>query len=169
MRRLLSGLRIGLLVGILLAAVGTAGLLSGAGVWLTAALGPSAYLLVAHPRDVTARARNAVVGHSAALVAGLVALAVFGLWDAPSVAETHRESWPQIAAQAVAIALTLLVLTVADAHHAPAGATALLVSSGIAAPGAPLLGLVVGLVIVLVLAPLLARLPGEVDRTAAAR
>lgn len=155
--RLLSGLRVGLLVGLLLAAVGAAGLLSGTGVWLTATLGPTAYLLVAHPSDVTARARNAIVGHSSALVAGLLALVVFGLWDAPSVVATHHETWIQIAAQGCAITLTLVVLTVADAHHAPAGATALLVSSGIAAPGTPLLGLVVGLALVLGLAPVLAR------------
>ena len=40
--RLSSGLRIGLPVGLLLAAVGAAGLLSGTGVWLTATLGPTA-------------------------------------------------------------------------------------------------------------------------------
>jgi hypothetical protein len=160
--RLSSGLRIGLPVGLLLAAVGAAGLLSGTGVWLTATLGPTAYLIVAHPRDVTARARNAIVGHGSALVLGLLTLAVFGLWNAPSVAVTHHESWIQIAAQGCAVALTLVVLTVADAHHAPAGATALLVSSGIAAPGLPLLGLVAGLAIVLVVAPLLARLAGPV-------
>ena len=159
--RLLLGLRLALLVGPLVAAVGAAGLLSGAGVWLTATLGPTAYLIIAHPHDATARTRNAVLGHGTALLAGLAVLGAFGLWHAPSVAETHHETWPQIAAQAVAIAVTLVVLTLADAHHAPAGATALLVASGIAAPWKPFLGLVAGLVIVLVLAPLLARLPGR--------
>ncbi|GAA4788810.1 hypothetical protein GCM10023200_24260 [Actinomycetospora chlora] len=62
--------------------------------------------------------------------------------------------------------MTLLVLTVAGAHHAPAGATALLVASGIARPGPPLVSLVIGLAIVLAVAPLLARLPGERHDTA---
>jgi hypothetical protein len=162
------------MAGALLAAVGVAGHVAGAlgaralgGTWLTTALGPTAYVLLAHPRSVTSRLRNAAVGHVSAVVAGLVALAVFGLWHAPSIVETHRESLNQVGAQAVAIALTLLVLTAADAHHAPAGATTLLVASGIARPGPELVGLLVGLAIVLAVAPLLARLPGGRHDTAA--
>ena len=169
--RLLAGLRIGLLGALLVGAVGVAGHLAGdtvlGGTWLTAALGPTAYVMLAHPRDVQSRMRNGVIGHVVALAAGLFSLAVFRLWDAPSTAETHRETIPQVGAQAVALALTLVLLTFAGAHHAPAAATALLVASGIAAPGMPLVGLVVGLVIVLALAPLLARIPGTRRETAA--
>lgn len=169
-RRLLLGLRFAVLVGVLIAAVGIAGHLARdtplGGTWLTTTLGPTAYVLVAHPRSVTSRLRNGLIGHAAGMAAGLGALAAFGLWHAPSVAETHSESFTRVLAQAAALGVTLLVLTVADAHHAPAGATTLLVASGIAAPGTPLLGLVVGLVIVLSLAPLLARLPGERHDTA---
>ena len=172
-RRLLLGLRLAVLVGALLAAVGLAGLVasgSGAralgGTWLTAALGPTAYVLLAHPRSVTSRFRNALIGHGSAVLSGLLALAVFGLWTAPSIVETHHESVAQVGAQAAAIALTLLALTVAGAHHAPAGATTLLIASGIARPGPALVGLLVGLAIVLLLAPLLARLPGQRHDTA---
>ena len=169
-RRLLLGLRYALLIGVLVAAVGIAGHLAGGsplgGTWLTTTLGPTAYVIVAHPRSATSRLRNGLIGHAAGIAAGLGALAAFGLWDSPSVAETHSESWPQVLAQAVALGVTLLILTVADAHHAPAGATTLLVASGIAAPGPALLGLVVGLVIVLSLAPLLAALPGRPPDTA---
>lgn len=169
-RRLLLGLRFALLGGVLVAAVGVAGHLAAGtalgATWLTTTLGPTAYVVLAHPRSVTSRLRNGVVGHSTGVVAGLAALAAFGLWGAPSVAETHTESLAQIGAQAAALALTLLVLTLAGAHHAPAGATTLLVASGIAGPGKPLIGLVVGLVIVLAVAPLLSRLPGERDDTA---
>lgn len=171
--RVLLGLRFAVLAGALLAAVGAAGHAASAlgargvgGTWLTTSLGPTAYVLLAHPRSVTSRLRNAVLGHATALLAGLAALAAFGLWHAPSIAETHSESLPQVGAQAVAIAVTLLVLTLADSHHAPAGATALLIASGIARPGPPLVGLVIGLTIVLALAPLLARLPGERRDTA---
>ncbi len=166
-QRLVVGLRLAVVAGALLAAVGLAGHLAGTlgasalgGTWLTAALGPTAYVLLAHPRSVTSRLRNAVVGHLSAVLVGLLALAVFGLWSAPSVVETHHESVAQVGAQGTAIALTLLALTVADAHHAPAGATTLLIASGIARPGPELVGLLVGLAIVLLLAPLLARLPG---------
>lgn len=161
------GLPLAVLTGALLAAVGLAGHLAGAqgarvlgGTWLTAALGPTAYVLLAHPRSVTSRLRNAVIGHVSAVLAGLGALAAFGLWAAPSIVETHRESLAQVFAQATALALTLLVLTVTDAHHAPAGATTLLITSGIARPGPELVGLLIGLAIVLLVAPLLARLPG---------
>ena len=118
------------------------------------------------PRSVTCRLRNGVVGRTTGIVAGLISLVTFGLWGAPSVAETHTESLAQVGAQAAALALTLLVLTLAGAHHAPAVATTLLVASGIAGPGKPLVGLVVGLVIVLTVAPLLSRLPDERDDTA---
>lgn len=166
--RVLLGLRFGALAGLLLSAVGTAGHVASTlgapvvgGTWLTTTLGPTCYVLLAHPRSVTSRLRNALLGHSTGVVAGLGALVLFGLRDAPSIAETHQESLPQIGAQALAVALTLLVLTVAGSHHAPAGATALLVASGIARPGPPLVSLIVGLAIVLAVAPLLARLPGE--------
>lgn len=172
-RRLLLGLRFALLAGVLVAAVGIAGHVTArspvGGTWLTTTLGPTAYVLIAHPRSAASRARSGLLGHGTGILAGLAALAVFGLWRAPSIAETHAETLPQAGAQAVAVALTLLVLTLLDAHHAPAAATTLLVSSGIAAPGKPIIGLVIGLVIVLALAPLLARLPGERDDTADVR
>lgn len=172
-RRVLLGLRFALLAGMLLAAIGAAGHVASAlgaqavgGTWLTTSLGPTAYVLLAHPRSVTSRLRNGLLGHATGVLAGLGALALFGLWSAPSVAETHQESFAQVGAQAGAIAVTLLVLTVADAHHGPAGATALLVASGIARPGPELVSLIIGLAIVLAVAPLLARLPGERRDTA---
>ncbi|GLZ54087.1 HPP family protein [Actinomycetospora sp. NBRC 106378] len=169
-RRLLLGLRFAALAGVLVAAVGLAGWFARdtplGGTWLTTTLGPTAYVVIAHPRSAMSRLRNGVIGHATAIAVGLTTLAAFGLWNAPSVAETHVERPAQVVAQAVALGVTLLVLTLARAHHPPSGATALLIASGIAAPGSPLLGLVVGLVIVLAAAPLLARLPGERDDTA---
>lgn len=168
--RVLLGLRFAVLAGVLLTAVGVCGHFIGAaggvgaavgGTWLTTALGPTAYVLLAHPHTITSRLRNAVIGHCAAILAGLLALVVFGLCSAPSIIETHQENLPRIGAQALAVALTLLVLTLADAHHAPSGATSLLVASGIARPGPGLYGLLIGLAIVLLVATPLARLPGE--------
>jgi len=169
-RRLLLGARFALLAGVLLAAVGVAGHLAGStplgGTWLTTTLGPTAYVLLAHPRSITSRLRNALIGHTTGIAAALAALGAFGLWNAPSIAETHQESYAQLGAQAVALGLTLFVLTLLDAHHAPSGATAMLVASGIAAPGPGLTGLILGLLIVLALAPPLARLPGQREDTA---
>ncbi|MEU0112639.1 HPP family protein [Streptomyces bobili] len=153
--RLLGGLRLFALSGLLLAGVGAVGNLIG-WVALTTTLGPTAYLLLAHPGSMTARLRSAVTGHAVAIALGLACLAVFGLWSHPSVAEQHHETATQIGAQALAVSLTLFMLHLVDAHHAPAAATALLISSGITRPGPPLYGLVVGLALVLAIAPLLA-------------
>lgn len=121
-------------------------------VLLTTTLGPTAYVLLLRPHDAQARVRNAVLGHGAATVAGLGLLAAFGLWRHPSVAASHRDTAAQILAQALAVGATLLALTLLDAHHPPAAATALLITSGIARPGPPLAGMLVGLTLLIALA-----------------
>ncbi|MER6738826.1 HPP family protein [Streptomyces puniciscabiei] len=128
--------------------------------WLTTTVGPTAYLLPAHPEDEASRLRSSLFGHAAATGCGLAALAVSGLGDHPSVAEEHRDSLAQIAAQALAVGTTLLLLTVLHAHHPPAAATALLISSGIARPGPPLYGMLAGLALLIALAAVLAHVPG---------
>lgn len=156
--RVATGLRYLLITGI---AVGAAGI---AGRWLawpllTSTLGPTAYMFAAHPNDEASRFRNAVVGHSVAVATGLAALAVFGLLRHRSVSATGAPDWAQVAAAAVAAGTTVLLLELAGSHHAPAAATALLIATGLAKPGAPLIGLVLGLAIVISVGPLLAQLP----------
>lgn len=151
--RLVGGFRLFVLSALLLAGVGAIGRLVD-WVALTATLGPTAYVLLAHPGSVGARWRNAVLGQALAVAVGLGCLAV-GLWDHPSVAEQHHDTARQIGAQALAVGLTLFLLHVLDAHHAPAAATALLIASGIARPGPSLYGLLTGLALVLAIAPLL--------------
>ncbi|MEV6791920.1 HPP family protein [Streptomyces sp. NPDC051320] len=153
--RLLGGVRLFLLSALLLAGVGAIGHLIG-WVALTTTLGPTAYLLLAHPESVQARLRGAVTGHALAVAVGLACLAVFGLWSHPSIAEQQQDTVRQIGAQAVAVGLTLFLLHVCDAHHPPAAATALLISSGISRPGPPLYGMLTGLALVLAIAPVLA-------------
>jgi hypothetical protein len=93
-------------------------------------------------------------------------LAVFGLWHEPSVIQLGHTTSAQVAAAALAVALTVASLEIIGTHHAPAAATSLLIATGLARPGRPLYGLLLGLVIVLVLAPALARLPGGRAQTA---
>ncbi|MEU1629167.1 HPP family protein [Streptomyces sp. NPDC020096] len=143
---------------VLLAVVGVLGRVFG-WVLLTTTLGPTAYLLLAHPDSEAAQVRNAVLGHTAATIWGLACLAVFGLWSNPSVIEQHGDSLQQIGAQALAVGLTLLALLVLNADHPPAAATALLITSGITRPGPPLYGMLVGLAIVITAAALLAKIP----------
>ncbi|KRV49828.1 hypothetical protein AQ490_19275 [Wenjunlia vitaminophila] len=157
--------RLFVLSAALLTAVGALGQAIG---WttLTSTLGPTAYLVLVHPDSVTARVRNAVLGHGAALACALACLAGFDLWDHPPVTVSNEAPWPRIGAQSLAVGGTLVLLTLLRAHHPPAAATALLVASGISRPGPPLYGLLVGLVLTVVLAPALARLPPFRSRTA---
>jgi hypothetical protein len=143
---------------VLVGAVGIVGHYVGL-VLVTSTVGPTAYLMLAHPDDVTARVCNAVLGHGIAIGCGLACLAAFGLWHHSPVTQLGHATSGQVAASALATALTLAGLTLLGRHHAPAAATALLISTGVAGPGRPLYGLVVGLVIVIILAPVLARLP----------
>ena len=155
--RLVTGLRFVVLAGISLAVVGAVG----RGLtWptLTATLGPTAYVFAAHPASEGGRLRNAILGHTAGIGCGLAMLAAFGLWSAPSLAETGYPTWEHVGAAALAAGLTLLVLEVLDAHHSPAAATALLVATGLAKPGRPLFGLVVGLAVLILVSPTLSRL-----------
>jgi hypothetical protein len=150
--RALTGVRFGIIVGVAIAASGAVGRYIE---WpaITAALGPTSYVFAAHPRSEGARLRNAVIGHGVGVAAGLAALAIFGLWGVPGETLVGYPTWPRIGAAVVGIAVTLVVLEMVGSHHAPAGATALLVATGLAAPGRPLYGLLVGLAVTLVLGP----------------
>ncbi len=143
---------------ILLVAVGIAGHFVAWPV-LTSTLGPTVYIFVANPGTEAARFRNATVGHAVAIVVGLGAVASFGLWNHAPVSPSHGPTLVQAGAAAAAAGVTLFVLELVGSHHAPSAASALLVATGLARPGKPLLGLVVGLGIVLVLGPLSGRLP----------
>lgn len=121
---------------------------------LTTTIGPTAYVFAAHPHSETSRLRNAVLGHATAIGVGLGCLAVFGLWTHPSISALGEPTGSQVAAAAVAVGLTLFPLELMRSHHAPAAATSLLVVTGLAKPGKPLLGLVVGLACVVALGPL---------------
>ena len=156
--RLSAAARLFLLGSALLACVGIGGRFLE---WplLTATLGPTLYVFLAHPQSETSRVRSAVIGHGTAVALGLAALAAFGLWTHPASAVLGHSSLRQAGAAAVAVGCTLAVLQLTRSHHAPAAATAILVATGLARPGLPLFGLVVGLAGVVILGPLLARLP----------
>lgn len=156
--RLALGVRYLLLTGVLVGAVGVAGRFLA---WplLTSTIGPTAYTFAAHPSTEAARFRNALTGHGVAVGLGLAALAVFGLTQYPSISATGTPSLRQVAAAATGVGCTVLVLELAGSHHAPAAATTLLITTGLAKPGAPLIGLVLGLAIVIAIGPLVGRLP----------
>ncbi len=164
--RVVLGLRYLLLTGALVGAVGIAGRFLA---WplLTSTVGPTAYVFAAHPRSENSRFRNALVGHGVAIGCGLAALAVFGLVRYPSVSQTGSPSAAQVAASVLGVGLTVFLLELAGSHHAPSAATALLITTGLAKPGSPLIGLVLGLAVVISLGPLIGRIP--LDRNASIR
>ena len=146
------------LTGLLVGVVGLAGR------WLawpllTSTVGPTAYLFATHPRTEPARLRNAVIGHVVAMGVGLRTLSGVRARHHPSVSRVGTPSWRQVFASAIAVGSTMAVLELLHSHHAPAAATALLITTGLARPGAPLIGLVLGLAIVIALGPDLRRWP----------
>ncbi|WP_306192745.1 HPP family protein [Streptomyces sp. MK5] len=154
--RLRSGGKLFVLAAALLAGVGAVGQPVG-WILLTTTLGPTAYLLLAHPQTEAARLRCCLLGHACATASGLGCLAAFGLWHYPSVIEGQHGTWRQIIAQALAVGLTLLLLVLLDAHHPPAASTALLIASGLARPGPPLYGMLTGLALLFAGVALLSR------------
>jgi hypothetical protein len=162
--RFLVALRLLIQSASLVAVIGVVGHFAGL-VMVTSTVGPTAYLMLAHPDEVTARVRNAVAGHGVAIGCGLACAAAFGIWQHPPMSRLGNATLDQVGATALATAVTLAALTVMGSHHAPAAATAVLISSGIAPPGRALYGLIAGLALVMILAPVLARLPGARTQT----
>lgn len=156
--RLAFALRLGIIGGATIAGLGFADHYI-AWPFLTSSLGPTAYTFIAHPGSPSSRFRNAAVGHTVGIGAGLAGLVTFGLWQAPSVAKLGHATFDQAAASGMAVAITLVLLHVLRAHHAPAAASAILVATGLARPGLPLYGLVLGLAALILIGPLLGRIP----------
>lgn len=152
-RRLEPAVRFFALTVVLVGTVGLAGRLLA---WplLTSTIGPTAYLFAAHPTSEAARFRNALIGHGVGIAIGLAMVASFGLTNRPPVTDLGMPSLRQVLASALAVGMTMFTLELLGSHHAPVAATALLISTGLAKPGAPLIGLVLGLAIVIVLGPL---------------
>nr|WP_244977120.1 HPP family protein [Deinococcus humi] len=93
-------------------------------------LGPTAFLQTETPDQTSAQPYHVVIGHVVALLAGFLAVWVFGAADAPSVLATHDLTAPRVWASVLAVALTLLGGLLLRASHPPAAATTLLASLG---------------------------------------
>ena len=129
--------------------------LSGVAAWafdeplLFPSLGATAFLFFETPMAEVASPRNAIIGHLIAIIAAVAALAVFGLIDAPSAYEVGVEP-ARIGAVALAVGLTGGVLRLLRAAHPPAGATTIIVASGLLDEPRQLVAVVVGVLIVTV-------------------
>lgn len=98
--------------------------------WLFPSLGPTVMLFFESPEQPSARPSNTLAGHLTGLITGAACLYAFGLQDAPP-APVGGLTAPFVAAGALSVALTTLVLTWLRKPHPPAGATTLIVSLGI--------------------------------------
>jgi CBS domain-containing membrane protein len=123
-------------------------------------LGPSALLFFEKPTAPESSPCNAVVGHLVGILAGVAAIAVFGLLDAPSVLEAGV-TLARVGAAALSVALVaLLLLPPLRASHPPAGATTLLVSLGLLDEPGQLAWVLAGVVLLTAIAWALNRLAG---------
>jgi CBS-domain-containing membrane protein len=125
--------------------------------WLFPSLGPTVMIFFQSPRTRAARPLNALVGHGVALAAGVLCLAVFGLFDDPSVPDAGLTP-AYLAAGPVSVALTTAVLALLRLEHPPAGATTLIVSLGIIRGTTGLLSMAGGVVLVVLVGWLLDRI-----------
>jgi HPP family len=98
--------------------------------WLFPSLGPTVMLFFESGHESTARPQNALVGHLVGIGAGaglLHAFGLAGLLPAPVGGLTAG----YVAAGALSVAVTSLVLQAVRLPHPPAGASTLIVSLGI--------------------------------------
>lgn len=92
-------------------------------------LGPTAFLLFYQPLGSNAAPRSCLFGHLIGVLAGYFALLVFGLTHTPPNLENVDPA--RVGALIVALALTLSLMAWLDVPHAPAGATTLIVATGL--------------------------------------
>jgi CBS-domain-containing membrane protein len=93
-------------------------------------LGPTAFLLFYSPTQPAASPRNTFCGHLIGVLAGYIALVIFGLTErGPALAS--GVDWTNVGAAALSLVLTSGIMVWLKVPHPPAGATTLIVSLGI--------------------------------------
>ena len=122
-------------------------------------LGATAFLIFETPMAEVGTPRNTVIGHAVGILAAALSLAIFGLLDAPSAFEEGVTA-ARVGAVALSVGLTGGVLRLLRAAHPPAGATTIIVSSGLLSDGDQMLAVVVGVLIVTIAGWLLNRAMG---------
>ncbi len=115
--------------------------------WLFPSLSPTVMLFFESPRQRAARPVNTLFGHGVGIAAGLVCLSLFGLRGDPP-APIGGLTAGYVAAGALSVAITTLVLTLLHLPHPPAGSSTLIVSLGILTTG-PQIAAMVGAVVLI--------------------
>lgn len=110
-------------------------------------LAPTIFVLFRSPLSKDACPRNVIFGHLVAIVLGLGALLVFGLYGSASVLQ-EGTTLLRVVAVAVSLALTEAVLISLNTPHTPAATTTLLVSLGVFKTTGELISLALGILLV---------------------
>jgi CBS-domain-containing membrane protein len=122
-------------------------------------LGATAFLIFETPMAEVGTPRNTIIGHGVGIAAGVASLAIFGLLSAPSV-YVSGVSFGRVCAIALAVALTGGVLRLVRSAHPPAGATTIIVASGLLAKPHQLLDVMIGVLLLTIAGWLLNRAMG---------
>jgi CBS domain-containing membrane protein len=122
-------------------------------------LGATAFLIFETPMAEVGTPRNTIVGHLVGILAGALSLAIFGLLNAPSLYVSGL-TFGRVCAMALAVALTGGVLRLVRAAHPPAGATTIIVASGLLHTPRQMLDVLVGVVLLTIAGWLLNRAMG---------
>ncbi|MEX2194573.1 MAG: HPP family protein [Thermoleophilaceae bacterium] len=110
-------------------------------------LGATAFLIFETPTAEVGTPRNTVIGHGVGIACAVLSLALFGLLGDPSAFD-EGVTFARALAVALSVALTGGVLRLVRAAHPPAGATTIIVSSGLLADGGQVLAVAVGVLLV---------------------
>jgi CBS domain-containing membrane protein len=122
-------------------------------------LGATAFLIFETPMAEVGSPRNTIIGHTVGVAAGAASLAIFGLLNAPSV-YVSGVTLDRVFAIALAVALTGGILRVLRAAHPPAGATTIIVASGLLAKPEQMLDIIIGVLLLTIAGWVLNRLMG---------
>jgi CBS domain-containing membrane protein len=139
--------------------------LSGTWAWIVKepllfpSLGATAFLIFETPMAEVGSPRNTIIGHSVGVAAAVASAAMFGLLNAPS-SYIEGVTPARIGAVALAVALTGGILRVLRSAHPPAGATTIIVASGLLIHLGQLADVVVGVVLLTIAGWILNRLMG---------
>lgn len=139
--------------------------LSGGWAWLVKqplvfpSLGATAFLIFETPTAEAGSPRNTVIAHTVGVLAGAFALVVFGLYNHPSAYVTGV-SLARVGALAVAVALTGGILRLLRAAHPPAGATTIIVASGLLGTPHQMLDVLIGVLLLTIAGWIINRLLG---------
>jgi len=129
--------------------------LSGLAAWafdeplLFPSLGATAFLIFETPTAEVGSPRNTLIGHGVGILAAALSLAAFGLFDEASAFE-HGVTLSRVLAVALSVALTGGALRLLRAAHPPAGATTIIVASGLLSDARQMLAIAAGVLLLTV-------------------